>query len=131
MKRKKKAQKPDSIYRAILAKNVKALMEFHFAESKNRPLAVSRATGKDGLSKSTIQRILGGDIGVNLETLDLIATALNVLPYQLLLPVLDAKNPQVVKGATEAERKLYSDYERGRRTGQYQAMQDFIAKGTL
>lgn len=131
MKGKKKQQKPDSIYRAVLARNVKALMEFHFAESSNKPLAVARATGTGGLSKSTVQRILAGTIGVNLETLDLIATALNVLPYQLLLPRLDARNPQVVKGATEEERKLYSDYERGRRTGQYQALQDFISKGTL
>lgn len=129
MKAKKKLSKPDSIYRAVLARNVKALMDFHFHESRNRPLAVSKATGAGGLSKSTVQRVLAGTIGVNLETLDMIATALNVLPYQLLLPRLDAKNPQIVKGATEEERKLYADYERGRRTGHYAALQDFISKG--
>lgn len=127
--RKPKVKKPDSIYRAFLATNVQKLMDIHFAESPNKPLALANATGKGGLSKSTVQRILAGEIGITLETLDLIATALEVMPYQLVIPALDAKNPQVVKGAVEAEKKLYSDYERGRKTGQYHALQDFIAKG--
>jgi transcriptional regulator with XRE-family HTH domain len=124
MKGKKKAQKLPGLYRLIVAVNVAALMKIHFSESRNRPVALSKATGaqgQGGLSKSTVQRVLTGEIGVNLETLEAIAEALQVMPYQLLIPALDAGNPQIVKGATEAEKRLYRSWKHGHETGKFAA----------
>lgn len=61
----------------------------------------------DRVTKSTVQRIMAGEASATLEQLDRLAKALDLLPYQLLIPDLDPNNPQVVAGATMEEQELY------------------------
>lgn len=109
MKGKKKTHKAPGIMRKVVARSVRKLMEHHFAESPNRPKSLAI---RAGISLSSVQRVLAADNGANIETLEAIALALDVSPYQLLIPNLDVKNPQVVKGATEAEHRFYRAVER-------------------
>lgn len=95
--------------RHVLALNVRSLMEHHYRESANRPKALAKDAG---LALSTVQRILSASNAVNLDYIEELALALHATPYQLLLPGLDAKNPQVVHGATEEEQRLYRRWQK-------------------
>jgi hypothetical protein len=109
MNGKKKTPKVAGIMRHVLARNVRKLMEHHFSESSNRPKSLAKAAG---LSLSTVQRMIAAENGASLDNIESVALALQVSPYQLLIAVLDIKNPQVVKGATEAEHRFYRRVER-------------------
>lgn len=115
MKGQKKTPKLPGFMRIVVAENIKALMVLKFPDSLNQPKALADATGKPkegGQSLSTVQRILKGESGASLDTLEAIADALDVSLYQLLIPALDTKNPQIVQGATEAEEKMYRRWRR-------------------
>lgn len=113
MKGKTKAPKVPGFMRAILAANVKALMELHYREHTNRP----RALAKDaGVSLSTVQRVLAADVGASLDNIEAIAACFQLSTYQLLIPALQADNPQVLQGATKEEERLYRIWKRAGRT---------------
>ena len=61
----------------------------------------------DQIAKSTVQRIMEKEASATLEQLEKIARALELSPYQLLIPDLHPTNPQVVAGATLEEQALY------------------------
>lgn len=109
MKGQKKRPKVAGIMRQVLGRNVKALMNRHYSEHANKPKALAKAAG---VSLSTVQRIIAAEIGASLDNIEAIALALDASTYQLLIPALDAKNPQVVKGAEFAEQRLYKMYQR-------------------
>lgn len=99
-------------------------MNYVFRESNNKPLALSQKTGKPkegGLSLSTIQRFLAGDTGPSLDNLEAVADALDLSLYQLLIPELNAENPQVVAGAVKGEERAYKRWKRGE-SGKYPAL---------
>lgn len=102
-------KKIPGIMRGVLAANVMALMTQEFSERDNKPLALAKAAG---LSLSSVQRTLSGETGASIDTIERIALALGVSPYQLILPELDVENPQVVTGASAAEKRLYADLHR-------------------
>lgn len=95
-------------YRRVLAANVSALASATFRTRPDVPLALAKETG---FSKSTIQQIMDPDTygsrGASIDLLDRLAKALDVQPYQLLLPNLDVRNPQVVRGALPGESAFY------------------------
>lgn len=91
--------------RSVLADNVRALMEREFAACDNKPMALAK---RAQLSLSTVQRLLSCETGASVDTIEAVSLALGVSPYQMLLPELDHGNPQVVNGATAAERRLYA-----------------------
>lgn len=96
--------------RAVLASNIRALMDKHYADKPNKPLAL----GKDcGMSKSSIERILSGDQGPSIDKIEDIAAAFEMQAYQLLIPALEIDNPQIVQGATKSEERLYKAWKRG------------------
>lgn len=95
--------------RAVLASNLAALMAREFAANDNKPMALSKAAS---LSLSSVQRTLTGEVGASIDTIERLALALGVSPYQLILPELDIENPQVVTGASAAEKRLYADMHR-------------------
>lgn len=99
-----KRRKVDGFMRSILAANVKALLEKHYATSTNRPLALAKDAG---VSLSTVQRVLAEDVGASLDVVEAIATVFHLSSYQLLIPALDVGNPQIVQGALAAEQHLY------------------------
>ena len=114
MKGKRKPPKIPGVLRHIVGNNVRQLMEvrFHLQGDKVRALAA-----KSGIGKTSIDRIIKGQTGVNIDYIEDLAEALDVSSYQLLIPDLDARNPQIVNGATEAERQLYRRYYKKQLTG--------------
>lgn len=91
--------------RDILAANVAALMERELSGCDNKPMMLAK---KADISLSSVQRIMNKQTGASLDTIESVALALGVSPYQLLIPELDVENPQIVAGATAAEKRLYA-----------------------
>lgn len=110
MKGQTKRPKYVGFMRTVVASNVRALIDDHYKESPNKPKALAKATG---LSLSSVQRVLSAEAGASIDTLEAIANAFEISVYQLVLPNLDPGNPQVVSGATAAERSLYAAFRRG------------------
>lgn len=109
-KAKTRRKKVPSDLRMVIAANVNALAKKVFKEATNLPMAIRQATADaetERMAKSNVQKVLAGKTSVTLEQLDSLARALEVAPYQLLIPALDPDNPQVAKGATLDERELY------------------------
>ena len=94
--------------RAILADNVRKLMEHHFPMAGDRPRRLAKEAQ---VSLSSIQRIYKGEVGANLDTIEAVARALSLSAYQLLIPDLDPANPQTIPGAVQAERRLYRRWQ--------------------
>lgn len=78
--------------RGIVAQNVRALLDRDFPGKRGQHNRFVKQHQRISLSK--IQRA-SSDGGVNLETIEELATAFRVAPYQLLLPGLNAKEPQI------------------------------------
>jgi transcriptional regulator with XRE-family HTH domain len=111
MKGRKKTPKVAGFMRAVLAGNIRNLIERDFRERSNKP----RSLAKDaGVSLSTIQRILKQDVGASLDNIEAIAAVFDLSVYQLLVPNLDVNNPQLVKGATKDEERMYRSWKRER-----------------
>ena len=102
-------KKVPGVMRTVLSDNLSALMEREFQGMDNRPLALAK---RADISLSSVQRALSGETGATIDTIERLALALNVSPYQLLLPELNPSNPQVVTGITSAERRLYTNFAR-------------------
>lgn len=112
MKGKPKTRKVAGFMRAVLAQNVRSLLERDFKDLPNLT-ARQRKLAKDaGVSFSTVQRIMAEDVGASLDNVESIAEVFQVSVYQLMLPALDIGNPQVVNGATESEKKFYRIWKR-------------------
>ncbi len=62
------------------------------------------------ISQGTLGRALGAGSGLTLETLEAVATALDISPYQLLVDIVDPANPPIIPGATSDERKLWNQF---------------------
>lgn len=105
-----KKRKYVGFMREILAQNVRMLIEHHYKDRDNRPRALANATG---LSLSSVQRVLNAEAGASIDTIEVIANAFDLSTYHLVLPNLDVENPQVVAGASSAERAMYAQFRRG------------------
>lgn len=106
-----KREKVPGFMREVLADNVKRLMEHHYAASSNQPKALAKDAD---VSLSTVQRILGKKTGATLDNIESIATAFHLSVYQIMVPALHIENPQVIKGATLDEERLYRNWKRSR-----------------
>lgn len=98
--------------RTVLAANVRALTEHQY---RSEPTATGRLRllSKDsGLTLSSLQRVMDGSTGATIDTIEQLSTAFGVQVYQLLSPQLDATNPPIIAGATEAEKRLYASWRR-------------------
>lgn len=111
MKNKAKTPKVPGFMRTILAANVRGLMEHQYRSASNKPKGLAADAG---VSLSTVQRIIAGEVGATIDNIELIAAALGVSGYQLLMPNLRPDNPQVVVGATKDEERLYARWRRDR-----------------
>lgn len=109
-KGKPRRKKIASGLRRIIAANANALAKRVFRDAENVPVSIveaSKSAKVNALIKSTVQRIMAGSTSATLEQLEALAHAFDVAPYQLLIPDLDAENPQIAKGATVEEHELY------------------------
>lgn len=109
MPARRKTHKIPGFMRSILADNVKRVMEHHYRDSPNKPMALAKDSG---LAFSTVQRILAARVGASLDNIEAIAAPLQLSTYQLLVPNLNVTNPAIVTGATKEEEKLYRAWKR-------------------
>jgi len=100
----------------VLGVNVSALM----AASAPKPDAPKGGTDlssnpklakKTKLGTGTISRLRNGSVNANLETLEAIAKAFDVEPWQLLVPMMDPNNAPVLQAAGDSERELYKQFK--------------------
>lgn len=113
MKGQKKTPKVPGFMRTVVGSNVARLLDHHFSHLPNVTQKQHALAKDSGVGFGTIQRIMKRTVGASLDNLESIADALHVSSYQLMLPALDAKNPQVVEGASEEEQRAYRRWKRG------------------
>lgn len=90
----------------LLATNIKELMK------ANESLGTQDALGKaSGIDQRTVGRIINGTNSPRLKQVEAIAGAFGLLPWQLLIPALDPKNPPVCE-LTRVEKELYEKLRR-------------------
>lgn len=111
MKRGPKKPKHPGFMRSVLAENVELLMNKHFEIKSNKPKSLAEEAK---VSLSTVQRIIAAEVGASLDNIEAIAGAFGLSAYQLLIPNLNIDNPQVIKGATKGEERLYNAWKRGK-----------------
>lgn len=99
--------------RQIVAANLVALLDKHYSHMGNITQREKALAEKAGVSFSTVQRIVAKSVGATIDNLESIALAFDLSPYQLLIPSLNVSNPQVVKGATKEEQRLYQLWRKG------------------
>jgi transcriptional regulator with XRE-family HTH domain len=99
------AQMPERS-RKILADNLRKIWQARPELGGQRRFAESH-----NLSEGTVSRARRGDVAVTLDTLDDIANALELHPWQLLIQGIDPANPPVLREPTEREAELYRQIE--------------------
>lgn len=61
-----------------------------------------------GLQQRTYNRIIRGDADANLATVDVVADALHLQPWQLLVEDFDPRSPPELAALTDRERQFYA-----------------------
>jgi hypothetical protein len=82
--RKPKTPKVPGVTRAILAANMAYYIDRRFPDSPNitqKQLALARDSG---IALSTLQRLMKGEVGANLETLEALASSFGAQVHDLL-----------------------------------------------
>lgn len=87
----------------VLGENLLALMKAHPDLGSNPKLAT-----RTKLGTGTISRLKNGQVDANLETLERLAKAFHVEPWQLLVPGLHPSNLPTLQPISEQERRLYA-----------------------
>lgn len=88
--------------RALVGANIVRLMGMRPKLSSNPKLG-ERA----GIGIATISRIINGETAATLDTIARLAAAFDLAPWQLLVPNLDAQNPQILQSISSKEADLY------------------------
>ena len=102
--------------RVVVGANVARLLDHHYSHLPNVTARVKELAKDSGIGHGTVQRIMDRKVGASLDNIEALANAFSVSVYQLMLPSLDVRNPQVVKGATEEEKRMYSRWKSGRQS---------------
>lgn len=72
---------------------------------------VEKACKRTGMGTTQVRRVMNAKHAVTMTTVERIAEAYELHAYQLLIPNLNPKNPQVLKEPTPTETKLYKVLE--------------------
>jgi transcriptional regulator with XRE-family HTH domain len=86
----------------VLGANLTALMASNGDLNSN-----PKVSKKTGLGTGSVSRLRNGDVDANLSTLEKIAKAFELQPWQLLVHGLDPGNLPALLAATETERLLW------------------------
>ena len=86
----------------VLGANLRALMGSQPELSSNPKLAE-----KTKLGTGTISRLKNGQVDATVSTLEALAKAFDMAPWQLLVPNLDPSNRPTLQPVSEQERRLY------------------------
>lgn len=108
-----KRRKVAGFMRVVVAQNVRHLVDRHYVDVDNKPMRLAKDAD---ISLSSAQRVLKAEVGASIDTLESIADVFDLSVYQLVLPNLDVENPQIVTGASSAERSMYARFKRGQAT---------------
>ena len=100
-----KSRKIPGFARNVVADNVKALMNHHYAGDANKP---KRLAGASGVALATIQRVMKADNGPSVDTVEAIASAFGLACYQLLIPGIDPTAPDEIAASHERERRMFA-----------------------
>ena len=95
--------------RRVLATNVRRLID-HSGHSD------PEAARQVGMKPFQLQRITRAEHAVTITTLQKLANGYGVEPYQLLVPNLNPKDPQVLRVLSPEEERLYKALEAARQT---------------
>lgn len=104
----------------ILAKNLQALMAAARC-GLDTQTKISKATKRKqigagrSIDQRTVGRILKAEHRVQIDTLQALAAAFELETYQLLIPGLDPKNPQILRALSPEEENLYRALELARK----------------
>jgi DNA-binding phage protein len=112
MKGQKKTPKIPGFMRTIMAQNLQKLLDHHYRALPNITKKQHALAKDSGVRFSTIQRACKAENGPTLDTIEAIAAAVDLSAYQILIPSLEVGNPQVVKGATKEEERMYRNWKR-------------------
>jgi transcriptional regulator with XRE-family HTH domain len=88
--------------RRVFGENIKRLMESRPSLDSNPKLGA-----RANIGIATISRIINGQSAATLDTVASLAKAFGVEPWQLLVPNLDAKNPQILQASSPEEVALW------------------------
>lgn len=100
-----KHPKRPSALRKTVQVNVRKMLIHRYGEKTHREwVDLSK------ISQGTLGRALNADTGLTLETLETVASSLDLSPYQLLVDIVDPANPPIIPGATSDERKLWNQF---------------------
>lgn len=94
----------------IVGANVRALLRAKDAD-------FAAACKRLDMKSTQLKRIMAGRHAITMDTLQRLAEGYGVEPYQLLIPDLDPRNPQVLRALSQAELNLYRALEEARRDG--------------
>jgi transcriptional regulator with XRE-family HTH domain len=100
----------------VIAENVQAMMDVG-RNGLRTQAAIADAAKKAGhpLDQKSVSRVLKAATAPQADTIEAIARAFDIEPYQLLIPGLDPKNPQVLRSLSPIEERLYRALEEARR----------------
>jgi transcriptional regulator with XRE-family HTH domain len=90
----------------VVAANVKALMHAKGNEHLNSNPKLGK---KSGLGAGSISRVINGH-NATLETLEALAKAFGLEPWQLLVEGWTPKNPPALQPISESEKRLYQQF---------------------
>lgn len=109
-KKRKKVEIPDNL-RGVLARNLFTIMEGSPAFSSQPKVAQ-----KSRIAQTSIGRFTRAEVAATLDNVEALARALNLEPWQLLVPDLDpTKPPKLGRGEVDIpadERELLASYRR-------------------
>lgn len=100
--------------RSVLASNLERLLLHHYKEEPNKTARQKRLAREASVSFSTVQRVMDAEVGLSLDHIESVSRAFGLAAYQLLLPNLNVKNPQVIRGATKGEEEFYASIREAR-----------------
>lgn len=101
----------------VIAENIRALMQSGRGGLRTQE-AVAKAARAAGfpIDQKSISRALNATNALQVNTIQAIAAAFDVEPYQLLIPGLDPRNPQILRTLSPVEERLYKALEDARAT---------------
>ena len=109
MDRTPKQPKKPALIKRFFAPNLVALIDLKYGCKGTRTERAIALSKDSGVGKNTIIRGCDPDdpTSISIDNLERLANCLNVLPYQLLIPYLDVKSPQVAHSLKTKDKDLY------------------------
>lgn len=92
----------------IIAANLNRIVRARFPNPESAAKAAK-------IAPQQLRRILAADHAITMRTVEKLAEGFGFEPYQLLVPGLDPKNPQVLRMLSPEEETLYKALEEARK----------------